>query len=91
MRTCPRVLCYFGVLAPIWIVASVSYSGMIYPGYSHINQAMSELHALGSPIANVAPFINHYPLAILFSGFGIFVISYFNTRAARTFGRLFSL
>lgn len=91
MRTPPRFLCYFGLLAPIWIVASVTYSGMIYPGYSHIDQAMSELHAVGSPIEEIAPFINHYPLAILFAGFGFFVMSYFYSRAAKVAGFLILL
>lgn len=87
----PRALCYFGLLAPIWIVASVTYSGMIYPGYDPINQAMSELHAVGSPIEQIAPFINHYPLSILFAGFGFFVMSYFNSRAAKLSGFLILL
>jgi len=64
---------------------------MIYPGYSHIDQAMSELHAVGSPIEKIAPLINHYPLSILFAGFGFFVMSYFSSRAARFSGFLIIL
>jgi hypothetical protein len=64
---------------------------MIYPGYSQIDQVMSELHAVGSPIAKIAPFINHYPLSILFVGFGFFVMSYFNNHAARLSGLLIIL
>jgi hypothetical protein len=64
---------------------------MIYPGYSHMDQAMSELHAVGSPIERIAPFINHYPLSILFAGFGFFVMSYFSSRAAKVSGFLILL
>lgn len=88
MRSCPRALCYFGLLAPLWMVVSVTYSGTIYPGYSHIDQAMSELHAVGSPIERIAPFIMHYPLSILFAGFGFFVMSYFSSRPAKVSGFL---
>lgn len=86
MRAYSRALCYFGLLAPIWIIGSVTYSGSLFPGFSHMHQAMSELHAVGSPIEKIAPFINHYPLAILFAGFGVFVASYFNSRAAKASG-----
>lgn len=81
-----QVLCYFGLLAPVWIVVSVTYSGLLYPGYSHINQAMSELHAAGSPIETIAPYINHYPLAILFAGFGYYIVCFCKSRAARVSG-----
>ncbi len=91
MRSFKRVLCYFGLLAPLWIIGSVTYSGMIYPGYSHIDQVMSELHAVGSPIEKIAPFINHYPLSILLGGFGCFVMSYFSSRAAKVSGLLILL
>lgn len=85
------ILRYFGLLAPIWMIIGVAYSGSIYPGYSHINQVMSELHAVGSPIEHIAPFINHYPLAVLFTGFGIFVSKTFNTTAAKISGALIIL
>tara|TARA_R110002049_G_scaffold9154_9_gene47446 strand:- start:4176 stop:4754 length:579 start_codon:yes stop_codon:yes gene_type:complete len=70
------------------MVLGVSYSAAIYPGYSHVHQAMSELHAVGSPIASIAPFINHYPLAILFAGFGYFVATFFDSGMARFSGIL---
>ena len=91
MRSSPRALCYFGLIAPIWLLVGVTYSGMIYPGFSHIDQAMSELHAVASPIERIAPFINHYPLSILFAGFGCYVMSYFSNRAAKVSGFLILL
>jgi hypothetical protein len=64
---------------------------MIYPGYSHTDQAMSELHAAGSPIEQIAPFINHYPLSVLFFGFGLFIVSVFKSRPAKVSGLLIML
>lgn len=52
---------------------------------------MSELHAVGSPIGEIAPFINHYPLSILFGGFGCFLMSYFSSRAAKISGLMILL
>lgn len=91
MRSLPRAFCYFGLIAPIWLLVGVTYSGMIYPGFSHLDQAMSELHAVGSPIESIAPFINHYPLSVLFAGFGCYVVSYFSNRAAKVSGFLIVL
>jgi hypothetical membrane protein len=85
------ILRYFGLLAPIWMIIGVAYSASIYPGYSHFNQAMSELHAVGSPIERIAPFINHYPLSVLFSGFGVFVLIRFRSAAGKTSGVLIIL
>jgi hypothetical membrane protein len=79
------------LIAPIWLLVGVTYSGAIYPGFSHLDQAMSELHAVGSPIERVAPFINHYPLSVLFAGFGCYVMSYFSNRAAKVSGFLIVL
>ena len=83
-----RILCSFGAVAPAWLLLGVAISGSLYPGFSHYNQAMSELHAVGSPIEKMAPLINHYPLTILFVGFGLFVYRYFFTRAAKLSGLL---
>ena len=91
MRSSPRALCYFGLIAPIWLIIGVTYSGMIYPGFNHIDQAMSELHAVGSPIEKIVPFINHYPLSILFAGFGFYVMSCFSNHAAKASGLLILL
>lgn len=91
MRSSARIVCYFGLIAPIWLMVGITYSGMMYPGYNHIDQAMSELHAVGSPIERIAPFINHYPLSVLFAGFGFYVMSYFSNRAAKVSGFLILL
>ena len=68
------------------MLVSVTLSGIIYPRYNHVHQAMSELHAIGSPIEFIAPFLNHYPLAILFAGFGYYVADHFDSAAAKLSG-----
>jgi hypothetical protein len=55
----------------------------MYPEYSHFNQAMSELHAIGSPTQTISPFLNNYPLGIFFIGFGFFVYFLFSSPAAK--------
>ncbi|TWI52580.1 uncharacterized protein DUF998 [Pseudomonas duriflava] len=53
-------------------------SGFLYPGYSQINQAMSELGAQGAPTHVLSPLINNYPLGFLFIFFGIAVSKTFH-------------
>ncbi|NRB38033.1 MAG: DUF998 domain-containing protein [Pseudomonadales bacterium] len=78
-----KVLNLFGLIAPFWLLLGVTIAGAMYPGYSHYQQAMSELHALGSPVAFISPFINNYPLGLLFIGFGFFVFSSFKSIAVK--------
>ena len=68
-----KILNWFGVIAPLWLLAGVTISGALYPGYDHYNQAMSELHARGSAVELLTPILNHYLLTLLFIGFGVFV------------------
>lgn len=67
-----------GFIAPIWLLVGITLSGLLSPNYSHYNQAMSELHARGSTIEQLAPVINHYPLSLLFIAFGVSVYRHCN-------------
>jgi hypothetical membrane protein len=75
-------LAFAGVLAPIWIVVGVFIAALFYPGYSHVNQALSELGAVGSPTQHLSPAINNFPLSVQFIAFGIAVCLAFRTSAA---------
>ena len=68
-----------GLLAPIWLLVGVVIAGSLYPGYSHLNQAMSELGAIGAPTHGVSPLINNYPLGVLFIVFGLAAFATFHT------------
>lgn len=65
---------YAGLVIPFWLFLGVLIAGAMNPGYSHINQAMSELGAVGSPTHTISPIINNFPLGILFIAFGVSVI-----------------
>lgn len=67
----------FGIIIPLWLGLGVFATGLLYPGYSHVNQAMSELGASGAPTHFISPIINNFPLGILFIVFGIAVIKRF--------------
>ena len=58
---------YSGMIIPLWLLVGVTVAGVMNPGYSHINQAMSELGAEGSPTHFISPVINNYSLGILLS------------------------
>lgn len=70
---------YAGILIPFWLAIGVFVAGLFYPGYDHINQAMSELGAVGSPTKVLSPFINNYPLGLLFIAFGWSVVKTFRS------------
>jgi len=66
---------YSGMIIPAWLFLGVLIAGAMNPGYSHINQAMSELGAEGSATQIISPLINNFPLGILFIAFGWYLIS----------------
>lgn len=49
----------------------------MYPEYSHLNQALSELGAVDAPTHLISPLINNFPLGILFTLFGVSVLQTF--------------
>lgn len=63
-----------GLLIPVWLLIGVWVAGSRYPAYSHLNQAMSELGAVGAATHELSPIINNFPLGILFIVFGLAII-----------------
>lgn len=81
-----------GLLTPFWLLIGVAVTGALYPGYSHIDQAMSELGALGAPTHEISPLINNYPLGVLFIAFGLAVYATFKQSwPAKASGALITL
>ena len=68
---------YAGMIIPVWLFVGVTIAGFMNPGYSHINQAMSELGAEGSATHVLSPIINNFPLGVLFIAFGAYLVSTF--------------
>tara|TARA_Y100001951_G_C11244149_1_gene242356 strand:- start:265 stop:435 length:171 start_codon:yes stop_codon:yes gene_type:complete len=50
---------FSGMLIPVWLFCGVLIAGSLYPGYSHVDQAMSELGALEAPTHQLSPIINN--------------------------------
>lgn len=69
MKPLERLLLASGLLIPLWLLAGVWLTAQAYPGYNHLQQAMSQLGAVGSPTQHWSPLVNNFPLAILFALF----------------------
>lgn len=80
-----------GLITPFWLVLGVAIAGAMYPGYSHVDQAMSLLGAEGAPTKELSPLINNFPLGVLFMLFGASVLLRFSNRWARFSGLLIML
>ena len=81
-----------GMLIPVWLFCGVLIAGSLYPGYSHVDQAMSELGALEAPTHQLSPIINNFPLGVLFLLFGGAVVGLFSgARLAQFSGLLLML
>lgn len=66
-----RKLLNIGLLIPLWIFVGVWLTSMGYPGYSHFDQAMSQLGAVGAPTHPYSAWVNNVPLGLLFVLFAL--------------------
>ncbi|MDH0300819.1 MULTISPECIES: DUF998 domain-containing protein [unclassified Pseudomonas] len=69
MKTFDRLLLASGLLIPLWLLLGVALTALAYPGYDHLQQAMSLLGAVGAPTQQLSPWVNNFPLAVLFALF----------------------
>ncbi|MNN17283.1 hypothetical protein D3C81_1304650 [compost metagenome] len=69
MKPLDRLLLACGLLIPVWLLAGVWLTGQAYPGFNHLQQAMSQLGAVGAPTGRWSPWVNNFPLAALFALF----------------------
>ncbi|MGE8115342.1 DUF998 domain-containing protein [Pseudomonas sp. NPDC086566] len=69
MKALDRALLTCGLLIPFWLLIGVWFTAKGYPGYDHLQQAMSQLGAQGSPTRHWSPLVNNFPLALLFALF----------------------
>lgn len=70
MNTADKTLLRMGLLIPVWLFTGVAVIASAYPGYSHFDQAMSQLGAMGAPTHAISPWVNNIPLGVLFVLFG---------------------
>lgn len=71
MTTIDRTLLGLGLLIPLWLFAGVTLTALGYPGYSHLDQAMSQLGAVGAPTHPFSAWVNNFPLGVLFVLFAV--------------------
>lgn len=81
MTTIDRTLLGLGVLIPFWLFFGVLLTAQAYPGYSHLDQAMSQLGAQGSPTQAFSAWVNNLPVGIFFVLFAVGVMR--QVRASR--------
>lgn len=71
VKTIDRTFLGLGLLIPLWLLAGVALTSLGYPGYSHIDQAMSQLGAVGAPTQYYSAWVNNFPLGVLFVLFAV--------------------
>lgn len=74
MKDMDRMLLGVGVLIPLWLFFGVLLTALAYPGYSHLDQAMSQLGAQGSPTQGFSAWVNNLPLGVFFVLFAVGVM-----------------
>ena len=88
-RTVTRALLACGILSSLLYVATDILGGLLYPGYSFLSQAISELGAVGAPSAPVVdPLFATYTLLTLAFGIGVLREATGSSRALRMTGAL---
>lgn len=60
-----------GAAAPLVLLLVTTVSGALRPGYSHLDQFISELGATGTPYAGLMNYGGFVPMGLLFLGFAI--------------------
>lgn len=66
MKTTDRALLWAGVLIPFWLLFGVWLTASQYPGYSHVDFAMSRLGEQGAATHGFSAWVNNFPLGVLF-------------------------
>ncbi|WP_028300619.1 DUF998 domain-containing protein [Oceanospirillum beijerinckii] len=67
----PEIFNAFGFISVIYLIIGIAITAKFYPGYSHTQQFVSELAAIGSPTQKLSPRLNNYPLSVMFCVFGL--------------------
>ena len=69
--TLRRVLLVCGIAAAVWWVAIDVVGSFRYPGYSYVDQTISELSAIGAPTRTFMMTVSGIPYAVLMIAFGV--------------------
>jgi hypothetical protein len=66
-----QVLLGCGIVAPAWWVAMDVVGSLLYPGYSYVDQTISELSAQGAPTRTFMMVFSGIPYLVLMFPFGV--------------------
>jgi hypothetical protein len=66
-----QVLLGCGIVAPVWWVAMDVVGSLLYPGYSYVDQTISELSAQGAPTRTFMMVFSGIPYLVLMIPFGV--------------------
>ena len=88
MKDIDRMLLGLGVLIPFWLFFGVLLTALAYPGYSHFEQAMSQLGAQGAPTQGFSAWVNNLPLGVFFVLFAVGVMRQVRGSRLASFGAL---
>ncbi|MDR6229535.1 putative membrane protein [Pseudomonas sp. SORGH_AS199] len=72
-----RVLLGMGLVIPVWLAIGVGLTALAYPGYSHMDHALSRLGAVDAPTQGFSAWINNMPLGVLFVLIGLGLVRRF--------------
>jgi hypothetical protein len=87
--TIRKLLLVSGIAAAVWWVAIDVVGSLRYPGYSYVDQTISELSAVGAPTRTFMMTVSGIPYAVLMIAFGVGVwIVAGRTRTGRVVGAL---
>lgn len=78
MKYADRALLGAGIVIPFWLALGVALTAMVYPGYSHVDHAMSLLGAERAPTQGFSAWVNNVPLGVLFIAFAVGVARRFS-------------
>ncbi|SCZ18998.1 MULTISPECIES: DUF998 domain-containing protein [unclassified Pseudomonas] len=91
MKTIDRAFLGCGILIPFWLFLGVTLTARAYPGYSHLDQAMSQLGAIGAPTHSFSAWVNNFPLGVMFLLFAIGVARRFKASPMALFSAVLIL
>ena len=66
-----QVLLGCGIVGPAWLVAMDVVGSLLYPGYSYVDQTISELSAQGAPTRTFMMVFSGIPYLVLMIPFGV--------------------
>lgn len=73
---------YMGIAAVVIYLTGITVGGMLYPGYSHITQDVSQLTSTESPIRSFMNLVFWpYNILVALYGYGLYILSH--SRSAR--------